>query len=322
MNRRSQRDAEEIIMKSPKFLILAVAVARVNAASAQQIQTAAPPARVNVTVTGPAPVYQPAPPVQVAVPRMVYVYDQKPLPEMPAPIPPPQAQEIVDRFRTNYARLENPRILIYVNRDLVDEQSGIRLSARSETIETTTHTGASTAATNPTVQTEASASKSVVNNNYRTQERPAPSLADRQTVRDVERLIGRPLRMAGATLVDQRVATQLIGDKPLQDLASGTEAQQAAKDRAAVSKIADVVLEVLISSRNVTVPEVSGDRTYTIPDIQTTAVRLKDAKVIGQATASDVMGGSPGYAARNFSVQAITEATALALMDDILRGLQ
>ena len=53
-----------------------------------------------------------------------------------------------------------------------------------------------------------------------------------------------------------------------------------------------------------------------------TAIRLKDAKVIGQASASDVISraGGPGYVARNFGVEDVTEATSLALMDDMLNG--
>jgi hypothetical protein len=58
-----------------------------------------------------------------------------------------------------------------------------------------------------------------------------------------------------------------------------------------------------------------------VPDITMTAIRLKDAKVIGQASASEVISraGGPGYVARNFGVEDVTEATALALMDDMLR---
>jgi len=54
--------------------------------------------------------------------------------------------------------------------------------------------------------------------------------------------------------------------------------------------VADVAIEVLISSRSLTVPEVSGDATYTVPDIQATAIRLKDSAIIGQAAASDILG--------------------------------
>jgi hypothetical protein len=97
---------------------------------------------------------------------------------------------------------------------------------------------------------------------------------------------------------------------------------QAAKDREALGKIADVAIEVLISSRSLTVPEVSGDATYTVPDIQATAIRLKDSAIIGQAAASDILGRDiqAGRIVKQFGVRDITEATALALMEDMLTG--
>jgi hypothetical protein len=243
----------------------------------------------------------------------VYVYDQKPLQQQPMLVSAADAQSTVDAFRTNYQRLGSPRILIYVNRDLVDEQSGLKLSGRSETVKTSRKSELNS--TNGSVTTETTA-----RNNYHDNGRGGqPTLADRQTVRDVERLMGRPLRAAGAALVDQRVAEQLMENRPLDSITGETE--QARKDRAAVNQIADVALEVLISSRNVTIPGISGDRNYTVPDIQVTAIRLKDSKVIGQASATDVLNhaGGPAMAARNFSVQDITEATALALMNDMLQ---
>lgn len=84
------------------------------------------------------------------------------------------------------------------------------------------------------------------------------------------------------------------------------------------------MLEVLISSRQLVIPEVSGDKVYTVPDIQATAIRLKDAKVIGQASASDILGKDryAGRIARNFDVREIAEATALTLMEDMMVGLQ
>ncbi len=246
-----------------------------------------------------------------------YVYEQKQYGRPPVILDPMEAQAIVDDFRSNYTALGSPRILIYVNRDLVDGQSGLKLSARSEKVETTSTStsSASPGATNAPGSNETVTTHTVANNTYADNGKAAPSLADRQTVRDVERLIGRPLRAAGATLVDQAVAEQLAGDRPLD-----SAALRSGQSRDDVSRIADVVLEVLISSRTVTVPEVSGDKTYTMPDLQVTAIRLKDAKVIGQATAADVINkaGGPGVVARNFGVSDITEATSLALMDNIL----
>jgi hypothetical protein len=123
--------------------------------------------------------------------------------------------------------------------------------------------------------------------------------------------------MAGVTLVDQRVAAHLIGDRPLTNFSVPTEGEQARKDREALTKNADAVLEILISSRQITVPTASGDRTFAVPDIQATAIRLKDAKVIGQASSSDLIGQGSSKVARNFGVREISEGTALALMEDM-----
>ncbi len=271
----------------------------------------------------------------------VYVYDQKPSGSQPVLIAPDQAQSIVEKFKTAYGKLNRPRMLIYVNRELVDEKSGMKLIARTEKTDTTRKTVDSnieSTRTSPSVSINAGGNVNVNGdadltgkgkgtsttehaqneNRYRSDER-THTLADRQTVRDVERLFGRPLRAAGATLSDQSIAAQLIGNKPLEQFVANTEGEQARKDREALNKIADVAVEILISSRNLTVAEVSGDKTYTVPDIQVTAIRLSDAKIIGQASATDIIGKdrSAGHVARNFDVRDIAEATALALMDDI-----
>jgi len=47
-------------------------------------------------------------------------------------VQPEQAQAIIDKFKIAYAKMGNPRMLIYINRDLVDENTGVRLIARTE----------------------------------------------------------------------------------------------------------------------------------------------------------------------------------------------
>jgi len=246
--------------------------------------------------------------------RRVYTYSQQ-LWNQPAPLyTQTEAQEIVDQFRSNYDKMGSPRVLIYVNRTLVDEQSGLKASSRSEHVDTTsTTTGSGPDATN------SETTKTSADNSYSNTPKTAPSLADRQTVRDIERLVAGPLREAGATIVDQGTATELISDRPLNALSG--EGEQARKDREAVSQVADVVLEVLVSSRSVTVPDLTGDKTYPVPDIQMTAIRLKDSKIIGQSSAAYVIrrAGGPAQVARNYGVEEVTEATTLALMDDTSR---
>jgi hypothetical protein len=190
------------------------------------------------------------------------------------------ADGVVEGFRRSYARDGAPRIVVYVNRALLEPRG--------------------------TAAAPASAPAS------------APRLADRQTVREVERLFGRAFRHAGAQLADQAVAESLLPATPGTQLAD----DKADRERRALADVADLAIEVLISSQTLTVPEVGGDVTYTVPDIQATAIRLKDAAIVGQAAASDVLGrgARAGRLVRDFSLQDITEATALALMEDMLTG--
>lgn len=293
-------------MKKSTLAILATVTTFLAAAHAEDTRNPPPV----FTTPPPPPQFRPAPP-PTSAPPLTYVYDQKPLAGMPELIPLAQAQAIINQFRTNYAKPGSPRILIYVNRELVDEPAGLKLSSRSKEVTTTTNTAPDNKAS-VTTQT-------VTKNQYVNQSKAEPTIADRQTVRDVERLMSRPLRAAGANLVDEHLAAGVIHGRPLDSLTG--ETPQAQRDRNTVRKLTEIVVEVLMSSRNVTVAEVSGDKTYAVPDIQMTAIRLLDARVVGRAAASEVINkaGGVSYAARNFDVQAVTEATTLALMDNMLQ---
>ncbi len=216
----------------------------------------------------------------------------------------PAADGILEGFKRAYHKSDGaPRVVIYVNRALIDTASGAKLTGLTEKY-----------------YTEAGATKSSGDKTYAVKDAPAPALADQQTVREIERLFGRAFRHAGATLADQKTASALLPEKPGAHLPG----DQAAKDREALAAIADLAIEVLISSRNLTVPEVSGDVTYSVPDIQATAIRLKNSAIVGQAAASDILGRDlqAGRIIKQFGVRDITEATALALMEDMLTGMK
>lgn len=216
-------------------------------------------------------------------------------------IAPAVAQGVVEKFRAAYGATNSPRIVIYVNRSLV-EPAGLKLTGRTEKYAETTTEGKPTKA------------KTSGKNTYAVKDGPVATLADQQTVRDIERLLGRAFRNGGAKLADQRTAGVMLSAQPAARLLG----DQAAKERDALAQSADIAVEVLISSRNLPVVEVSGDSTVAVPDIQMTAIRLKDAAILGQASASDVLGQSAVRAAKQFGVSEITEATALALMEDML----
>ena len=194
------------------------------------------------------------------------------------------AEGVLEGFRRVYKTDGAPRIVIYVNRALVDPAPVAREGEKS---------------TPPPP-------------------RPAPALADQQTVREVERLFGRAFRHAGAQLSDQTIAATLLPTEPGAHLTG----DPAAREREALAKMADIAIEVLISSRSLVIPELGGDAMLNVPDIQATAIRLNDPAIVGQAAASDVIGrgAQAGRAVRRFSMQDITEATALALMEDMLTG--
>lgn len=250
------------------------------------------------------------PPVVQATPRAPNVVPQPGLPGAGQRVYGPSgdtliarqtAEGILEGFRRTYQTDGAPRVVIYVNRALVDTVSGLKLADRVEQFEKSE-----------------GALKTSGTNTYKQKDAPVAPLADQQTVREIERLFGRAFRHAGAQLADQQVAASLLPEEAGAHLVG----DRAAKDRKALADIADIAIEVLISSRNITVPEVSGDTTYPVPDIQATAIRLKDAAIVGQAAASDIIGKGvqAGRVVRQFDVSDITEATALALMEDMLTG--
>jgi hypothetical protein len=335
------------LLPSPRSLLLASALTAVFA-RAETTATTKSELPVTVTVT--------VAPGEAAAPTKPAVAEQQLYGPKTTLVTPEKARQVVDIFRAAYEKLGKPSLLLYVNRELVDTASGLRVTTRREHVEgvqvetktsfesdaakpvaapapTTApqtqitvvsggvnHSGA-TATTTPVPgkSTSTTATTRVTaDNTYTAAPKPAATLADRQTVRDLERLFGRPLRAGGARLADQRAATDLIADKPMDHFTVAT-GEAARKDREALARVADVVIEVLISTRNLVVPAVSGDQVVPVPDITVTAIRLKDSAIIGQASATDVLGKKWQAArlARQFDVNDIAEATALALMEDM-----
>lgn len=264
------------------------------------------------------------------------VYDQKPLPPPGPLITVEQAKGVIDRFKDAYPKLGSPRFLIFVNRELVDTKSGISASPVSIKTERSTVKIDSTVK-NPEAASAAlglTNSEKIAPGNYskttenisvsqtiKEKEKLEATLADKQTVRDIERLFGRPLRAAGATIVDQAIAVQMMDGRPVQDILKTTDSEVARKDREAVRKIADVVIEILVSSKQITMPTLTGDTTIAIPDIHATAIRLSDSKIIGQAASSEIISRS-NKPIQNMNVYEVAEATALVLMEDMLLNLK
>lgn len=264
------------------------------------------PAQSPVTPQPGVPVSRPAPDTTLYTPpagENQRVYGSR----VSALITPEAARTIAEKFRAAFGQAASPRIVVYVNRALGSAESGLKLASRTEKTHETTTAGATEAPKTITASSES---------NYTATDTPKPTLADQQTVREVERLFGRVFRTAGAKLADPRAAAALLADEPGVHLAG----EGAGRERDALKQVADIAIEVLISSRQLTLTRVSGDQPFEVPDIQVTAIRLNDSAILGQASASDVLGaGSHAVEiARQFAMPDITEATAFALMEDML----
>ncbi len=198
-----------------------------------------------------------------------------------------QAQQIVEDFRAAYAKLGAPRIDIRVNLP----QGGIEVPQLP-----TVGVGGGTPQIDPATGLPMPAGAGGAPAAAAPAAAAAPRIFDtdelavRQTKREVELLFGRPLRLAGVTLID-----------------------------AAQANLPELTLEILLGERELNVPGINGPKTHTVPDIIVTATRAADGQVVGQATVLDLF-SSQAAAARmlqGHSIQQLTEATALALMRDI-----
>lgn len=151
-----------------------------------------------------------------------------------------------------------------------------------------------------------------INRDLKHAARASASLADRQTARDIERIAARPFIQAGATLADQSV---LPGPKTAKVAKDAKDAPAAAEP---APPAADVAIETLVTSRQVSLPSVSGQAgAIAVPDIQMTAIRLSDSAILGQATAADIVSQIPPAMLGSLNVHDALEATALNLMSDI-----
>jgi len=127
------------------------------------------------------------------------------------------ARAVTERFRAAYAKDGAPRVAVFVNRAVAEEEQN-----------------------------------------------SGEAIADRQTEREIERLFGRVFRHGGAILADARAATALVGDEAEENRI----AEPRARERTALKQVADFVIEVLVSSRPMTVATLSGDATLEVPDLQ------------------------------------------------------
>lgn len=294
-----------MIFNSPKWKSSSpycLAAAAVLAVLCVQGCSSETPPLVHRTVEAPAPTVAKSAPLTDN--QRLYT-PKPPPPEVVTPCPSfpiteEQKAKTIERFMqvvvgTNGA----PRTVLFMNRELVDEETGLNLQGRA--------VNAITGASGTTI-TET--------NSYRNLTRTNLNLADKQVIRDMEAAFMYPFRLAGVPFVDQRVAAQMLSNLKIQDMTSRTESEAARKDREALSQNVDVVIECLVEFKPVAN---SGNPPMSITDIHVTAIRLKDAQILGHASTSDVVKPYDDVTVgRCFSWHDITEGAAIKLMEDMV----
>lgn len=138
-----------------------------------------------------------------------------------------------------------------------------------------------------------------------------------KTGSEMQAWFDRPLREAGVALADQKAAARIMAGKPLDDFLGEADTPAAQKKRQELIGITDVVIEVAVSSRQVPVSANSEAQTITVPDVQATAISLKDSRILGQAMSSDLLDGMLPSTLAEIHLREVTRATALALLQDM-----
>jgi hypothetical protein len=204
---------------------------------------------------------------------------------------PEQARQIVDNFKLAYAKMGKPLIDIRVNipfgtlpaspMPVPGVQIGPAIDPNTG-LPLPGGVGATPIPANPAVGAPAPPLPTRVFD--------ASALSELQTQREVETLFGRPLRSAGVQLVDS-----------------------------SLTNLPELTFEVLISERQLVLQGISNKETISVPDIQVTALRLSDARIVGQASVLDLFPRreQAAHMLRRYDLRQLTEATALALMQDI-----
>ncbi len=150
-----------------------------------------------------------------------------------------------------------------------------------------------------------------------------PTVADRNRTRDVEQWVQQLFAAGGATLIDSTVGVPLLGSKPYQRIPAADNAKSK-RDREALGKATDVVVEVLIVVRQVKVQTSAGETVYVVPGLAIEAYRVTDSALLGAASARDVIKSHnlPEDTIMKITMNDRTQIAVLALMEEMKRDLR
>jgi hypothetical protein len=258
--------------------------------------------------------------------------------------PIPNGQVVVDQFRASYEKQQKPRILVYINRELVPENRLV-LTARTEKStqvkgDVTEKSGNVNVQVGSNNTKEINSGGTILTINPRetgaggekkesTSTYSAPTTDNDLGItklttfdmRQLEETFRRPYFAAGARFVDQRIAATLL--RPFSTAserfltAPTTDQEKAQFD--ALKQCTDIVIELLARHYEVSHPTPAGDSTIRRLDIVATAFDMKQpGLVLGQISSETLFGfNQPGGTRRPVTDLEIIDQTALALMQQL-----
>lgn len=256
------------------------------------------------------------------------------------PMPIPDRDGVVQSFRGNYARLGKPRLLIFVNRELVRDRGELLQTERTDrSIKTkgdpvpllpssTVQIGADNRATasSPAAVSgkggEAQTSIGVSVRRAEPQHRPPPAVTEMEA-REMEEAFQQPFADAGARFVDQQtaeLAQRLFRDADPNFLTAPADDRER-REVESLRKSVDLAIEILVRKKRVTILQPSGeDRSEERISVIATALSLKDGAKVAQVSSDSLFGFNRRHGERierryrEVTSAEILEQVALAMM--------
>lgn len=226
------------------------------------------------------------------------------------PMPIPDWDGAIQRFRGAYAKLGNPRLLIFVNRELVrDRGELLQIERADRSIKTkgdpvpllpssTVQIGTDNRATasSPAAVSgkggEAQTSTGVSVRRTESLHRP-PSAVTEMEAREMEEVFQAPFVEAGARFVDQRtaeLAQRLFRDADPNFLTAPADDRER-REIESLRKSADLAIEILVRKKRIAILQPSGeDRSEERMSATATVVSLKDGVKLAQVSSDSLFG--------------------------------
>jgi len=254
------------------------------------------------------------------------------------PIQNPDA--IVEQFKTAYVTANKPKIMVYINRDLVRPQ---REAVQTQVVQR------STQVIGDPIQQPTNIYNSGYQNGTQFQYAPPAGngmggerLDTRSTVqyveqhnnkgvaslsdfddRQIQELFAQRLLQAGVKMVDQQIATTLTQTYAPQSerFISQVAVPTPGDDVNVVKKSADIVIELLVRNKKVAVYTPAGEECRDIFELTATAMDVHQPGVILAQVSTSTLFGLNNRATRDRSSAILSELEAADIVDQVSLGL-